>query len=188
MENKKTIVAVGLLFLFGLFFGYLFPSGEVEVKETIKTDTIRDTQFVDKPVHDTIYKVKRVVRIPTEDIDSTEGDSVYLTLAEQRHYCDSNYEAWVSGFDATLDSIKVFNRIMIKEITREKVTYRPTIQTEKTLNLYGFINTSIGFDLNRPNLSGGVGLSIRKSYDVRIGYNVGEYSYPYLGFEYKIDR
>lgn len=185
MENKKTIVAVGLLFLFGLFLGYIFPTGEEYVKETKKADTIIDTQFVDRPVHDTIYKAKRVVRIPAEDIDSTEGDSIYLATAVTRHYCDSNYEAWVSGIDAFLDSIKVFNRIVIREVTREKLVYRPTIQTEKTLNLGGFVSSSMGFDAKHLNLSGGIELAIHNRLDFRVGYNLGDASYPFVGIKYK---
>lgn len=185
MENKKTIVAVGLLFLFGLFLGYLLPSGEVKVKETKKTDTITDTQFVDKPVHDTIYKAKRVVRIPAEDIDSTEGDSTYLATATTCHYCDSNYEAWVSGIDPSLDSIKVFNRIVIREVTREKLVYRPTLQAEKTLNLYGFINPIVGFDMKHLNLQGGLELSIHNRLGIRAGFNLSKESYPFVGMDYR---
>lgn len=185
MENKKTIVAVGLLFLFGLFLGYIFPTGEENVKETKKADTIIDTQFVDRPVHDTIYKAKRVVRIPAEDIDSTEGDSIYLATAVTRHYCDSNYEAWVSGIDPFLDSIKVFNRIVIRQVTREKLVYRQTIQAEKTLNLYGFVNPTVGFDMRHLNLQGGLELSIRNRLGIRAGFNLGEESYPFVGMDYR---
>lgn len=186
MENKKTILAVAGLFLFGLFLGYIFPTGEVEGKETIKTDTIRDTQFVDRPVHDTVYtENQRIIRIPYEDVDISEDDSIYLATAVTRHYCDSNYEAWVSGIDPSLDSIKVLNRIVIREVTREKLVYRPTLQAEKTLNLYGFVNPTVGFDMKHFNLQGGLELSIRNRLGIRAGFNLGEESYPFVGMNYR---
>ena len=48
------------------------------------------------------------------------GDSLQLILLRvQRHYSDSTFDAWVSGIDPRLDSIKTYqtNMVITKEIS-----------------------------------------------------------------------
>lgn len=61
------------------------------------------------------------------------GDSLRLVLLrEQKHYSDSTYDAWVSGVDPSLDSIKTYR-------TREVITQEiPVVQVKKTRWGIGF--------------------------------------------------
>lgn len=55
------------------------------------------------------------------------GDSLQLVLLRvQRHYSDSTYDAWVSGIDPRLDSIKTYQTNMV--ITEQI----PVVQVKKT--------------------------------------------------------
>lgn len=85
-----------------------------------------DTVTVRLPAaRDTVQAVRYVkVRLPydvvgKEATDSARADTVVITdsvglevvlPAESRHYADTLYDAWVSGVDARLDSIRVYNR------------------------------------------------------------------------------
>ena len=87
-----------------------------KVTERVKADTVMriDTLFISKPV----AKLVRTIR----------HDTVYLPVAgktdtarailpiEQKVYSDSNYTAYVSGYNANLDSMRIYNKE--KEITQ----------------------------------------------------------------------
>lgn len=59
---------------------------------------------------------------PVDGLQAARSDSVRVALpVTQRRYDDSTYTAWVSGFRARLDSIRVYPRT---EIVRER-SYKP---------------------------------------------------------------
>lgn len=99
-----------------------------EVRDTI-TDTIAYYQPIARDSVITRYHVVRVPVIHT-DTSYTAGDTVYITRADtaevrlpivQKRYNDSLYTAWVSGYMATLDSIKVkSNTIYINKVKKPK--------------------------------------------------------------------
>ena len=72
------------------------------------------------------YKVKLLGKIEfNEELgirnEELEVDSVEVVLPiEQKVYADSTYKAWVSGFDARLDSIQVYQPTRYITITTEK--------------------------------------------------------------------
>lgn len=77
--------------------------------ETVKRDTVivRDTVVSVKPearVRDSV--VVRYVRVPVHDTIH-HADSVSLPIT-QKVYGDSLYTAWVSGYEAALDSIHLY--------------------------------------------------------------------------------
>ena len=81
------------------------------------------------------------------------GDSLQLILLrEQKHYSDSTYDAWVSGIDPKLDSIRTYQTTMT--ITKEI----PVIQVKKTR--WG-IGVQAGFGAYKDGLTPyfGVGIS-----------------------------
>lgn len=67
-----------------------------------------DTEFVPKPVYftktitDTMW-----LPLPAPG-DTTESVNSIPLEREQLHYKDSSYEAWVSGYKPSLDSISIF--------------------------------------------------------------------------------
>lgn len=75
-----------------------------DLRDTVVViDTVRDTMPV--PVRETVTKY---VRIPGDTIVKyIKGDTVYLPIL-QKEYLTSDYRAWVSGYNAALDSIDVF--------------------------------------------------------------------------------
>lgn len=91
--------------------------------ETVKRDTIvvRDTVVRVKPeaqVHDSI--IVRYVRVPVTVRDTLHvrnTDSVSLPIT-QKVYGDSLYTAWVSGYEAALDSIHLYRTNTIITDTR----------------------------------------------------------------------
>lgn len=178
MNKKDCTYIVLFIFIVAMMRGC---SGE-----TIKEEIIHDTIPFLTPVHDTIYRDStRIVRIPIESVDISEDDSCFILETDVKHYRDSLYEAWVSGINPNLDSIHVFSKTTVRTITREVPKYVTlSAPKPKTLQFGGFVSGQSSFDINHLNLQAGADLQI-KNLDVKIGYNLGEYSYPFVGLEYR---
>lgn len=90
------------------------PSPDVLIKEIPVPIYVADSSAIDSLLN----KCARLERV---------NDSLQLVLLRvQRHYSDSTFDAWVSGIDPRLDSIKTYqtNMVITKEI--------PVIQVKKT--------------------------------------------------------
>ena len=117
-----------LEFLFGIA-AVIWLTGRCHESEPVfkvKRDTVRvykyDTIPKPKPVHDTVYVVRKV-KIPVKTSDTVEvRDSVELPV-EQKVYKDSDYVAYVSGVMPSLDSLNIFRRTEVVTIT-ETITKR----------------------------------------------------------------
>lgn len=97
--------------------------------EVVKWDTIVQTKPIaveSKVVELRSYRVKLLGRIDGSSNDSVyNADSVVVELPiEQKVYGDSTYKAWVSGFDARLDSIKLYQPTKYITITTKQKTSR----------------------------------------------------------------
>lgn len=98
----------------------------------VKYDTIR--VFIEVPVpKDSLVIRYKTVKVPVYDTikaphaDTLSSDSVSVVLPiTQKHYSDSTYEAWVSGYEPALDSIRVFQPVMTitNTITNTEIRYR----------------------------------------------------------------
>lgn len=127
------------------------PDADIEYIETIKYDTIRDT--VPQLVSKTYVRTKYDTLVMREVIP---GDTVKVAVElplEQKYYkVDSLYEAFVSGYDPNLDSIRIFYKT--KEITEIR------IQKE---NRRWSLGPAVwgGYDINSNKLGYGVGLSLQ---------------------------
>ena len=170
-----------IVFVIGFLLAW-FSKGTKEITNTIevksdtvtivKTQTIRDSvpKYISKIVKDTI------------EIPCNDGDSVVRLPIEQKFYSKPNmYDVWVSGYNADLDSIKIFNKIEYKTITN-------TINNTKYVNsssLYGYVGLSKFdgkfipmFDLiysTKGNISfgGSIGLIDNKPiYGLKFGYKL----------------
>ena len=82
-------------------------------------DTIVDTIRVIKPIAKdsvvTRYKWVNVERVKDTTIVNEVSEVVFDTIRirlpiESKHYTAENYDAWVSGYEPSLDSIKVYSR------------------------------------------------------------------------------
>lgn len=104
----KTWHVILLLALCLLCFmsGYHFRRERLEPPETdtvIVIDTVRDT--IPVPIRETVTKY---VQVPSDTIVKyLKGDTVFLPVM-QKEYATPDYRAWVSGYNAALDSIDVF--------------------------------------------------------------------------------
>lgn len=105
------------------------PSSDVLIKEIPVPVYFADSSAIDSLLN----KCARLERV---------NDSLQLVLLRvQRHYSDSTFDAWVSGIDPRLDSIKTYqtNMVITKEI--------PVIQVKKTRWGLG-IQAGIGAGMN----------------------------------------
>ena len=129
----KTRVTIALVFfaigaLYGFFLGkgiYQPTYGEKVARDTvILRDTVPDyqpvpvdsariryvTRFLPMVRHDTVSRVELI----------TMRDSVAVEVPiTSKHYQSNEYDAWVSGFEPSLDSIFVYRE---KEIITETIT------------------------------------------------------------------
>ena len=106
-----------LLYIIGLIIGAFLLSlvwRRCAYETVVVTDTIIKVIKVDRPIvrESTIVKYE-VVQLPivandTICVSDTIKDSVVVEVPiEQKVYSDSNYTAWVSGYNPRLDSISI---------------------------------------------------------------------------------
>jgi len=128
------------------FVGRRTPT-EVEIikRDTItvtRIDTIRITKVreVEKRVVDTILvAVKDTIIL---------NDTTYIQLPrEQKIYTGENYKAWVSGYRPKLDSLNIYQKTIIKEITN-------TVERKWGLGVMG------GYGVTKEGLSPYIGIGL----------------------------
>lgn len=114
--NFRNIIA----FIVGLWLATLICRchHSTESEQPLR-DTIVDTIKVVKPVAvDSVvtrYKWVNVERVKDTTIVNEVSEVVFDTIRvrlpiESKHYTSINYDAWVSGYEPQLDSIKVYQR------------------------------------------------------------------------------
>ena len=175
------VLLIYVLIAAGVFFaGYLTGKSRVKPVQqgvSISVDTAKHIAPV--PV-DSVSKgyvrIPVVVKIPTADepkppnssiviydpktLDSTfniskqDSLSAYLPI-EQKEYRDSNYTAWVSGYDPKLDSINIYRKTttITKTITR-------TVTKRHVFNVGIVGGAGYGLLTKKPDVWVGVGVSI----------------------------
>lgn len=123
------IVALCLKGCDNRFFGKDKPDDVDAV--TVRVDTLRDTVFVAQPVAVTDTIVRWIARKPilvhdtilmlrdSDELYSLE-DSVLIPISSKTFTDDSTYTAWVSGYEAQLDSIQFYRNTIFKTITKTK--------------------------------------------------------------------
>lgn len=164
MKGKNILILV--LLLFALVLGFILgrgKRGEERVKERIKTEVVTKYDTIraaaPKPIHDTIVKWQEA-RVPREHFRDltkmTKGsDSVDVTLPiTQRIYKDSNYTAWVSGYQPKLDSIHTYNKMVYTTRTIERTVTKPP-------NRWGIgINAGYGYGVNSKLFEPYIGVGV----------------------------
>ena len=123
--------------------------------EPPQRDTIVDTIKMVKPIAvDSVvtrYKVVNVERVKDTTIVNEVSEVVFDTIQihlpiESKHYTSTNYDAWVSGYEPCLDSIKVYSR----EIKPKQSRWSIGLQGGLGLTAQGvqpYIGFGIGFKL-----------------------------------------
>lgn len=126
-----TIVLAGS----ALFFHTCHHTPEVmETKDT--TEISRDTipVFIDTPIpRDSTVLRYETITVPVNDTvyaivaDTLGIDHIAVEIPiTQKMYQDSTYQAWVSGYDPALDSIRIFQPVttITRTITNTEVRYK----------------------------------------------------------------
>lgn len=155
-------IAAALMFLLGFLTGkavYDRPITEKVERDTIiVTDTI--PHYYPKPVEVERVKTeyKWLTRVTTDTVTrwSVQHDSVLVEVPiESKHYHATEYDAWVSGYEPSLDSIKVYQRTeyITETVTLSKPPNRFTVGIQGG---YGY-----GFKSKQWEPYVGVGIGIR---------------------------
>ena len=140
--NKKITLCFSVLLILANFFMVGFIIGQKhlqklpveQIKKKVDTLFVPDSNIFTEPKKEPSPDVLiKEIPVPVYVADSSAidsllnecarlervGDSLQLVLLRvQRHYSDSTFDAWVSGVDPRLDSIKTYqtNMVIIKEI------------------------------------------------------------------------
>ena len=123
MEKRLVYLAIVLVFAAGLFVGLWVrrprpgTGGGDEPKRdtTWLHDTIRIAAPTPKPIriHDTLWLPAPV----PPDTTGHRPDTIYVPVPRQTdYYHGEQYEAWVTGYKASLDSVHVFQNTAIVEV------------------------------------------------------------------------
>lgn len=177
MKNQNAILCILLGICLGLLIGRK-TSGQTEIKEIIKTDTLTritiDTVEVPEPIPvlveilDTIY------------IDRVVGNESDILIRQTKTYKDSTYTATISGYNPSLDYIETYNTvkseyIYVTEIVREELK-KWHIGLYADVRVYERIYAPVGAKMTYRNdrweLSGKVGKDLVTNNIVfEVGYN-----------------
>lgn len=130
---KKDTIYLFIIFLLVMgFVAYRWKGNNGNGANPSLTDT---TTYVDtvkyfQPIpRDSLVIRYKTVKLPIADsahiaiCDTIIKDSIDVVIPiTQKEYRDSAYHLWISGFQPSLDSIKVFNRYSI--VTKENTLYK----------------------------------------------------------------
>lgn len=117
------VILLAIIVLLGAFMSIKIRPKTIIERDTItivKIDTIRIPKpiYIKEKVVDTIFvPIKDTIRV---------NDTLYIQLPKtQKYYSkDSLYQAWVSGYKPSLDSINIFQKVIEKTIINT-ITKKP---------------------------------------------------------------
>lgn len=160
---KKWIVCFVLVCSLCLNWLLYCENGKGRIKGRMETDTTRVTVVDTVPYVKPVARDSVVVRYVTKKLpivyDTVHPiciDSADVNIPiTQKQYCDSTFTAWVSGYEANLDSIRVYARREV--VTVNKIIKEPPNRFVVSLNIgYGltpqkglqpFIGVGVGYKL-----------------------------------------
>ena len=160
---KKWIVCCVLVCSLCLNWLLCCENGKGRIEGRIKTDTTRVTVVDTVPYLKPVARDSVVVRYVTKKLPIVYNtvhpiciDSADVNIPiTQKQYCDSTYTAWVSGYEPSLDSIRVYKKREV--VTINKIIKEPPNRFVVSLNIgYGltpynglqpYIGIGVGYKL-----------------------------------------
>lgn len=160
---KKWIVCFVLMCSLCLNWLLCCENGKGQIEGRIKKDTTRVTVVDTVPYVKPVARDSVVVRYVTKKLPIVHDtvlpiciDSADVNIPiTQKQYCDSTFTAWVSGYEANLDSIRVYARREV--VTVNKIIKEPPNRFVVSLNIgYGltpynglqpYIGVGVGYKL-----------------------------------------
>ena len=135
--------------------GYDYASKHCYNVRTV-TDTIIERETI-TAIPDTVYRTvalgEKTVKVVVHDT-LCKRDTVTISLPfVQKQYKDSSYSAWISGYEPSLDSIRVFPKTTI---IRESKVVR---QKDRRWGVFGGIGIGVS-DRITPCVGVGIGYRI----------------------------
>lgn len=113
MTKNIVIIIETLLLVLAAWWVFRPAPQHICTYSEIRTDTIRDTITRIRPIA-VSREVVRTIRVPVTDTIHIR-DTAFIELPiETKVYKDSTYEAHISGYRPSLDSIRVFTRRVIE--------------------------------------------------------------------------
>lgn len=161
--TRKAIYIIGICAAIAILIA-AFSRNSLNInvsRGTTVSDTVivRDTVLIEKPTPvDTILLPSKIVKLPIYHTDTirlpceVNRDSIEVVVPiVQKEYKDSLYQAWVSGYEANLDSIRIFQRTMT--ITNTNYIYKKKrfgvgLQLGIGINHKGNINPYVGVGIS----------------------------------------
>jgi hypothetical protein len=197
MSIDKTRAIIALVwFIIGGLCGFFIGKAKynVPIVETVTRDTVVvvDTAFYDRPVPKDSIRTKFITRyLPVVRTDTvtrwnyfTQHDTVAVEVPiTSKHYGSDTYDAWVSGFEPSLDSIRVYQRTAY--VTEIRTISKPPNKWE--LDIVGGIDYGIKTQQYRPFAGGEL---LYKPNRLQIGLQggivKGDKVEPYVGGKVKV--
>ena len=151
----------------GLLTGFFIGKGiyDQPIHESVTRDTVTriDTVFQYYPKHVEVEKVRTEYKWLTKVVGKTDTltnivhDSVLVEVPiESRHYHATEYDAWVSGYMPSLDSIRVYQKE--NYITERVVVSKPP--NRFSIGLQGGYGYGIRSKVFEPYVGIGIGIRI----------------------------
>ena len=196
MSIDKTRALIALVwFAIGCVCGFFIGKAKynVPIVETVTRDTVVvvDTAYYDRPVAKDSVRTKYVTRwLPAkhDTINTTVTMWAHDTVAVEvpitsKHYGSGEYDAWVSGFEPSLDSIRVYQRTAY--VTEIRTISKPPNKWE--LDVVGGIDYGFKSQQYRPFAGGEL---LYKPNRLQIGLQggivKGDKVEPYVGGKVKV--
>lgn len=148
-----VFVVLFLLFMNVALMRHYFKGQTEEWKDTVRV-TVVDTVTYDKPVARDSLVVRYVrMRVPVvrDTLHSIYTDTIQVDMPiTQKRYEDSTYTAWVSGYEPSLDSIRVYARKDV--VTINKIIKEPPNRFVVSFN--------VGYGLTQNGLQPYIGIGV----------------------------
>ena len=197
MSIDKTRAIIALVwFIIGGLCGFFVGKAKYDkpLVESVTRDTVVvvDTAYYDRPIVKDSIRTKFVTRwLPVVRTDTvTKCD--YITMTDtvavevpitSKHYGSDRYDAWVSGFEPSLDSIRVYQRTAY--VTEIRTISKPPNKWE--LDIVGGIDYGFKSQQYRPFAGGEL---LYKPNRLQIGLQggivKGDKVEPYVGGKVKV--